>query len=127
MTPTEQQLLQRVEQVERLVSPLVRGDGKYTTIPPNAIYPTVGDIAAGGTANKIPAGWSSVKNSTGNYTITHNLGNTRYVVLLTPFLSPAGGVTVILSAMASTSFTVETFSVLNAAADVPFTFMLFPY
>lgn len=30
--------------------------------------------ADGTTGNRLPAGWSAVKNSTGNYTVTHNLG-----------------------------------------------------
>ena len=36
-----------------------------------------------GVAVFLPAGWTSVKNGAGNYTVTHNLGTTRYAVVAT--------------------------------------------
>lgn len=43
----------------------------------------VGYVQFDGTAVRLPSGWTSVKNSTGSYTVTHNLGTTNYVVILT--------------------------------------------
>lgn len=40
---------------------------------------------SGVTGPPFPDGWSSTKNSAGDYTVTHNLGTTDYVVLLTNF------------------------------------------
>jgi len=37
-----------------------------------------GTIKFDGTPIRLPAGWSSIKNSTGAYTITHNLGASNY-------------------------------------------------
>lgn len=40
-----------------------------------------GMINDSGTVIALPSGWSSVRNSTGNYTVTHNLGSAGYVVV----------------------------------------------
>jgi len=52
---------------------------------PGAVYP--GYVGAdGSTGNRLPSGWSAVKNSAGNYTVTHNLGLadlTRLAVAIT--------------------------------------------
>lgn len=47
----------------------------------------VGIIKGDGTGAWLPPGWSSVKNSTGNYTITHNLNSHTYTVMVTPINS----------------------------------------
>ena len=42
-----------------------------------------GIVASGVASTPFPSGWSVTKNSTGDYTITHNLGTTTYAVLTT--------------------------------------------
>lgn len=39
-----------------------------------------GSVASSGTATFLPKGWTSVRNATGDYTITHNLKLTNYSV-----------------------------------------------
>lgn len=41
-----------------------------------------GRLNADGTAVSLPSGWTPTKTGTGQYTITHNLGHTDYVVML---------------------------------------------
>lgn len=41
-----------------------------------------GRVADTGAAILLPKGWSSVQNGTGDYTVTHNLGNTNYSVVI---------------------------------------------
>lgn len=43
-----------------------------------------GTVAANGTEVALPTGWSSAKNATGSYTVTHNLGHTDYAVTVSP-------------------------------------------
>ena len=38
-----------------------------------------GHILSDGAVGRLPSGWSAVRNSTGDYTITHNLGGTSYI------------------------------------------------
>jgi hypothetical protein len=46
----------------------------YATVWADAApVPFYGTVAAAGTATRLPTGWTSAKNSTGVYTITHNL------------------------------------------------------
>jgi hypothetical protein len=40
-----------------------------------------GQVASAGTAIDLPSGWSSSRPSTGNYTVTHNLGTTNYSII----------------------------------------------
>lgn len=50
-----------------------------------------GRVDSGGAAGTpFPTGWTSVKNSTGNYTVTHNLGTTAYA----PVVSAVGSTAV---------------------------------
>lgn len=41
--------------------------------------------SAGNAGTPFPSGWSISKTGTGSYLITHNLGNTNYAVVATPF------------------------------------------
>lgn len=42
-----------------------------------------GAFSSTGTALNLPRGWTVTKNSTGNYTVTHNIGNASYSVVAT--------------------------------------------
>jgi len=42
-----------------------------------------GKVNDNGDAIYLPAGWTSTRTGTGEYTVTHNLGTTAYAVLLT--------------------------------------------
>ncbi len=54
-----------------------------TAVP--SLFSFVGSVSAGGVAIELPAGWSSsLDGGTGIYTVTHNLGTTNYVFILTP-------------------------------------------
>ncbi len=87
---------------------------------PGYCYP--GNIQQNGTATSLPQGWTSARNSGGNYTVTHNLGHTNYVVVISSKSVTRYAV--------ATGFGVTTFSVLSyadigiTAADADFLFSL---
>lgn len=49
---------------------------------PGMIY--TGAVTAAGASDNLPDGWSSVRDDTGKYTITHNLNNASYNVVAFP-------------------------------------------
>lgn len=67
--------------------------------------------------------WTVVKNSTGNYTITHNIGDTNYIVLLTaedtnPRIIGVSGIT-------SSVFVIKTTSDAGTLTDTAFHFIVY--
>jgi len=85
--------------------------------------PYAGVVNADGTAARLPVGWSSARNSTGNYTVTHNLGDSIYVVVLTPY---SGNRHIpYVSARANNTFTVIGTDAGGTATDMPFGFILY--
>jgi hypothetical protein len=72
------------------VDSVLRGRGLIQT----RVY--AGTVNVGGTGGTVfPFSWSVTHNSTGNYTITHNLGTLNYVVVATPANVAAASDTVI--------------------------------
>lgn len=67
--------------------------------------------------------WSVAKNSTGNYTITHNLGFTNYVPIVTA--SDTASRTICVSGETSTKFDVETYTDAGTQTDTAFNFIVY--
>lgn len=84
----------------------------------------IGHVAANGAALRLPAGWTVVRLSTGNYRITHNLNNSYSVVLT----SNQWQVVINSHSPTLNSFNVLTFSPNPVAAlDCDFSFILNAY
>lgn len=81
-----------------------------------------GTVASTGSALFLPTGWSSTKTGTGAYTVTHNLNNTNYAVVLTA----SGGVLSIgvVYTINSNNFTLSFFSSGASLQDTKFCFVL---
>lgn len=67
--------------------------------------------------------WSVVKNSTGNYTITHNIGFTNYVPIVTA--SDTNARIICVSGETATKFDVETYNDSATATDTAFNFIVY--
>lgn len=67
--------------------------------------------------------WSVAKNSSGNYTITHNLGVTNYVPIITA--SDTASRTICVSGETSTKFDVETYTDAGTQTDTAFYFIVY--
>ena len=84
----------------------------------------VGRITSAGVATYLPTGWTSAKNATGKYTITHNLQTTNYGVVLSTTSTLATEHD--LNTLTSTAFSIEL--LLNGTfADGAFNFILVKY
>lgn len=81
----------------------------------------IGAIQSNVAGTPFPTGWSVVNNSTGIYTITHNLGNTTYVVIASGLGS--AGVPVI-SARNATTFVISWYSLAANLQSMDFNFDL---
>lgn len=86
-----------------------------------------GLVASTGTATELPSGWSSAKNSTGNYTITHSLGNGNYFVIAAVYDSGLGTEQVIISGKTNNDFDILTTNAGGTSVDAQFSFMLVRY
>lgn len=65
----------------------VYNSGAWVDFFPSSASAYGGNITVSGgaiTASSLPSGWAATYNSTGNYTITHNLGTTNYGFSATP-------------------------------------------
>lgn len=81
-----------------------------------------GRVSSLGVAVSLPSGWTCVKNSTGNYTVTHNLGNTNYGVTA---MTDAGAAAFPLSVtVASNTFTVAVVNSGFSPTDASFCFTM---
>lgn len=67
--------------------------------------------------------WTVAKNSSGNYTITHNLGFTNYVPIVTA--SDTASRTICVSGETSTKFDVETYTDAGTQTDTAFNFIVY--
>lgn len=83
---------------------------------------TYGGILAANGVGTLPTGWSAVHNSTGSYTITHNLGTTSYTVTAALFAGSTGYV--IPQDHLINTFNVFTYNVSSSSADTAFSFIL---
>lgn len=81
-----------------------------------------GRVSSTGTATYLPSGWSSVRNSVGSYTVTHNLGTTSYAS--TPSVENASNLTAGISAIATNTFTVIVATTAAVLTDQAWTFVL---
>lgn len=82
----------------------------------------VGKVNNDGTEdNPFPTGWSSAKNATGDYTVTHNLGDNNYVVV---FSTDDDDSVACLDLRQSNSFNVTITDLAGVAADQDFYFIL---
>lgn len=82
-----------------------------------------GAVDSGGSGITIPSGWTSTHNSTGDYSVTHNLniGATKYVVVA----SIGIGIRFLaVSLQTSTRFDINTYDKTGTLADGPFQFTL---
>jgi len=83
-----------------------------------------GSVAANGTVNKLPPGWSSLKIGTGIYVVTDNLGLTATNHSVSADTNEGNVVTMERTVLAANSFQVITTTPSGAAADGSFTFQL---
>lgn len=80
-----------------------------------------GQVNSDGTAANLPAGWSSSLSGTSDYTITHKLGTTNYVVVGTA--GGSGGGIMSWANITSNSFDLVGFF-LSSYTALPFSFIL---
>lgn len=79
-----------------------------------------GTVASDGTAGTLPSGWTSVRNSVGNYTVTHNLGVANGVVVT----SKLDIVMAVMNTMGINSFNVIFYNTAPTQTDTAFVFLL---
>ena len=85
-----------------------------------------GSVASNGTATSLPTGWTSTKDSTGVYTVTHNLGSASYAVVVTA-VGP-NNITNLNGAVAANTFGVAIQdSATQTLNDKAFNFILTPF
>jgi len=83
---------------------------------------TINPPAANATPGFLPAGWVSVKNATGDYIVTHNLGTTMYSVVFSSLANTALG---FVAAIDENKFQVDFFdTATQTLTDSPFGFIL---
>lgn len=78
--------------------------------------------SAGVAGTPFPAGWTSVRNSLGSYTVTHNLGTTAYAPVVSAVGSTA--VTARVPTIANNSVQVFTTDATGSLADSAFSFII---
>lgn len=89
------------------------------------ILPTVGRVSSGGTLSGGGVGWSANRDSTGVYTITHNIGSSAYSVVATVEES-AGDYKLKIGSRGSNSFTVRCDEA-GSLTNMAFNFVLIYY
>lgn len=77
-TPTDNIQLTPKKYVDFTISSAIAG---VSSVASAVVFPGFVESNAAGTP--FPAGWSVVRNSGGNYTVTHNLNTTAYSVVVT--------------------------------------------
>lgn len=117
---TLEELQNEVGELRRLVDAIHR-PGSYVFSKPvrfdagakiiGAIYP--GIVDGDGTALSLPQFWTSATTGTGKYTVTHNLGTTSYVVVLTAVQSGLALKVPNLATVTASAFTVEIDDTIN--------------
>ena len=102
------------------------GAGTERVLTTSDLIPSFGGfVDAAATAEVLPSGWTAVKNSSGNYTITHNLGlaNANDLAISATILDATlfGDQQLLIDSVGVNSFVIET-SVLAAPFDQAFMF-----
>lgn len=87
----------------------------------------VGRVNTNGSAIRLPSGWSVVRNSSGSYTVTHNLGVTNYAVTFETVNTTFNVPTSRVSNHSSNFFTVNFYSLGASIEDTAFNFILVRY
>ena len=132
MNPELQLLLERINQLEIRFNKLDRSDRfelqKNLSFIRGRIKGGIyaGQVSSGGVATDLPTGWTSATSATGVYTVTHNLGDTKYAVVVQAFKSAVNrNVFATVTAQTSTSFSVNTLlSDTPTDSDTAFFFIL---
>lgn len=81
--------------------------------------------AASCVINVAPSGWSIVTNGTGDYTITHPIGNINYIATGTIFGASSGVFCVV--AKTSTTIQIRTFNLIGFATHLRFNLLVTGY
>jgi hypothetical protein len=81
----------------------------------------IGRVDSAGVAVSLPAGWTSARNGTGDYTITHNLGSAAYIVLLQ---SDGAASVPVIHTRGSNSLRTTFFSLAASLTDTSFDFQI---
>lgn len=81
--------------------------------------PFTGYVKSSIASTPFPKGWSVTNPTTGNYTITHNLGTARYIIIGSAFSG-----TFCISSMTSNTVLVQTRDTSNTLANLDFQFIL---
>jgi hypothetical protein len=85
-----------------------------------------GVVASGGTATSLPTGWTSVRDDTGKYSVTHNLGTGDYSVLACA--GPEEWVAIEVATKTTAKFSIWTLAVDSIAfINTSFNFILILY
>lgn len=106
-------------QLDVLGEMTIHGEGGIT-------LPTVGRVGSGGTLIGGGTGWSATRNSTGVYTVTHNLGDSSYSVVATVEES-SGIYDIKIGSRLSNSFQVRINDETDALINADFNFILIKY
>jgi len=133
MKETLQQIQQQLQELSdrvnslwksriRIDMPLVERNVIAAIAMDAAFRPFGGSVSSGGSAGTyFPSGWAVVRNSAGNYTITHNLGTTNYAPSIVP---TAVSRSVSITSLSSAAFTVKTTDLAGTLTDTEFYFMV---
>lgn len=110
-----------VEGVTTLDDTSIVGTLTYKTTPmPRVFHGFVNDDGSEGTP--FPSGWSSTNNSTGIYTVTHDLSSTDYSVVAVPVASTVKDITI--SSRGSDTFVVRISNLSDTLENNDFMFIL---
>lgn len=89
----------------------------------DSVVSPCGAVASNGAAISLPSGWSSAKNATGQYNITHTLNTTGLSVVAVPMGTNTRAVAT--SVLSSTVFQINVGNAANSAGeDNPVNFIL---
>jgi len=80
-----------------------------------------GSVSSAGNSVRLPSGWSCERISTGAYRVTHNLGTSSYILMITPHDEPSEIIT-----KASSYFNVQLY-LASYLTDTGFDFILIRY
>ncbi|RTL06203.1 hypothetical protein EKK58_06185 [Candidatus Dependentiae bacterium] len=98
-----------------------------TTEFPQPSIAGIGSVTSAGAVDTtryfFPQNWTISKIGSGQYRITHQMGDGKYNVVVTPINT--AGYTSCLSNFGATSFQINTFNSVGAGADCAFTFVVY--
>jgi len=82
-----------------------------------------GRVTSGGTAERLPSGWTAARLGVGQYRVTHNLGTSAFVVVACQRGTAGDGAAVVYT-YSSTTFDIYTYAAGGGAADRYFHFIM---